>query len=294
MVKSIIADYLKKGIPPELVETAKRREIAAGEFRQNSISGLADAWSQALAVEGRQSPDEDLEAIRKVTVADVNRVAREYLVNETAVTAILTPKPSGKPVATSASRGKESFAPQRTKPAQLPEWAKRALAEPSALSASRGRSVFRLANGLRLIIQPTGISKTVSIYGRVKTRPELEQPRGKEGVADVLDELFSYGTTTLDRLKFQKALDDIAADESAGTSFSLQVLRESAERGVQLLADNLLQPALPESAFTVVRQETARTLAGKLQSPSYLPIERFCGPCIPRVTPRTAKPHRKQ
>ena len=119
-------------------------------------------------------------------------------------------------------------------------------------------------------MQSTGISKTVSIYGRIKNKPELEQPRGKEGVADVLDGLFSYGTTTLDRLAFQKALDDIAADESAGTSFSLQVLQEYAERGVQLLADNLLQPALPESAFKVVRQETARALAGKLQSPSYL------------------------
>jgi zinc protease len=270
MVKSIIAEYLKNGVPPELVESAKRREISAGEFRQNSISGLADAWSQALAVEGLQSPDEDIEAIRKVTVEDVNRVAREYLVNETAVTAILTPKPSGKPVATSTSRGKESFAPQRTKPAKLPAWAKRALAEPSVLSTSKGRSVFKLANGLRLIIQPTGISKTVSIYGQIKNRPELEQERGKEGVAEVLDGLFSYGTTTLDRLQFQKALDDIAADESAGTSFSLQVLQEYAERGVQLLADNLLQPALPESAFSVVRQETARTLAGKLQSPSYL------------------------
>ncbi len=270
MIKSSIGNYLTKGFPPELVEAAKRQEIAAGEFRQNSISGLADAWSQAIAVEGRQSPDEDIESIRKVTVEDVNRVAKKYLVNETAVTAILLPKTSGKPVAIPASRGKESFAPQRTRSAHLPDWAKKALTEPSAISTSKGLSVFRLANGLRLIVQSTGISKTVSIYGQIKNKAEMEQPKGKEGVADVLDELFSYGTTTLDRLSFQKALDDIAANESAGTSFSLQVLHEYVERGVQLLADNLLHPALPESAFAVVRQETARELAGKLQSPSYL------------------------
>ena len=104
MMKSIIGDYVKKGFPPELVEASKRREIAAGEFRKNSVSGLADAWSQSIAVEGRNSPDEDIEAIRNVTAADLNRVAREYLVNDTAVTAILKSKPSGKPVATSASR----------------------------------------------------------------------------------------------------------------------------------------------------------------------------------------------
>jgi len=31
-----------------------------------------------------------------------------------------------------------------------------------------------------------------------------------------MEELFSYGTTSLDRLSFQKALDDIGAVESAG------------------------------------------------------------------------------
>jgi zinc protease len=270
MMKNIIGDYVKKGFPPELVEAAKRREIAAGEFRKNSISGLASAWSQAIAVEGRDSPDADIEAIRKVSVADVNRVAREYLVDETAVTAILTPRPSGKPEVTSAYRARESFAPKRVRAVNLPVWAKKALAEPSLISTAKGRTVITFANGLRLIVQPTDISKTVGVYGRIKNRPELEEPKGKEGVADVLDGLLSYGTTTLDRLAFQKALDDIAADESAGTSFSLQVLTEYAERGVQLLADNLLHPALPDSAFKVVRRETAGELAGKLQSPSFL------------------------
>ena len=79
------------------MEAAKRREIASAEFQKNSVSGLAMAWSQAVAVEGRQSPDDDIEAIRQVTVADVNRVAKQYLDFDHAITAILTPQPSGKP-----------------------------------------------------------------------------------------------------------------------------------------------------------------------------------------------------
>src|SRR4029079_14873328 len=84
-LKRIVAEYVKTGVPGELVEAAKRRDIAEAEFRKNSISGLAQEWSQALAVEGRNSPDDDIEAIRKVTVADVNRVAQKYLLNDTAV-----------------------------------------------------------------------------------------------------------------------------------------------------------------------------------------------------------------
>jgi len=91
----------------------------------------------------------------------------------------------------------------------------------------------------------------------------------KDGVSDVLEDIFSYGTKNLDRLAFQKALDDIAADESAGFNFSLQVLRQDFSRGVQLLADNELNPALPREAFDVIKPETAQFVAGRMKSPGY-------------------------
>ena len=75
----IIAGYLKDGFPAELVEAAKRQEATAAELQKNSVSGLAMAWSQAVAIEGKNSPDDDLKAIERVTAADVNRVARQYL-----------------------------------------------------------------------------------------------------------------------------------------------------------------------------------------------------------------------
>lgn len=252
-MKKIIADYVKNGIPPELVEAAKRHEIADAEFEKNSISGLASAWSQA------------------VTVEDVNRVARTYLVNDTALTALLTPRPSGKPVSAKGyGHGKESFVSKNVKPVTLPKWAANLTKTLPTVAAVRKPAVFRLANGLRLIVLPTATNGTVGVYGQVKNNASLEAPPGKEGVDDLLAGLFSYGTTSLDRLAFQTALDDIAADESAGTSFSLNVLKPHFDRGVELLADNLLHPALPPQAFTVVQKETAGALAGELQSPGWL------------------------
>ena len=103
----------------------------------------------------------------------------------------------------------------------------------------------------------------------MKHNSDLETPAGEEGVSEILDGLFSYGTKTLDRLAFQKALDDIAANESAGFSFSVNVLKEHFPRGVELLADNELHPALPDKAFAVVQHQTADYVAGELQSPGY-------------------------
>ena len=86
----------------------------------------------------------------------------------------------------------------------------------------------------------------------------------------LLSRLFSFGTTSLNRLEFQKALDDIGAGESAGTDFGLQVLADHFDRGVELMADNELHPALPEAAFKIVQKQAADSAAGRLKSPDYL------------------------
>jgi len=205
-----------------------------------------------------------------VTTTDVDRVARAYLNSGHAITAILTPESSGKPIAGKGFGGAESFSSAPEKPVVLPVWAQTALARLSLPKSSLHPYATRLPNGIRLIVQPTDVSDTVSVYGRIRNQPKLQEAPGQEGVAEVLDGLFDYGSTHLDRLAFQKALDDIAAQETAGTEFLVQAPAAHFERAVQLLADNELNPALPASAFLVVQMQTARLVAGQLESPDYL------------------------
>jgi zinc protease len=269
-IKKVIDGYVKDGIPADLIEAAKRREVSDAIFRKNSIPGLANVWSQALAVENRTSPDDDITAIKEVTVEDVNRVAQEYLKDDRAITAILTPRPSGGPVAAKGFRGGESFAPHQTEAVELPLWAKKTL-NFQTLPKSKVKPVdMKLANGIRLIVQSETASPTVTVLGQVKNNDNLQEPAGKEGVSNLLGSLFSYGTTSLDRVAFQTAQDDIAAHITAGASFSLQVQAAHFKRGMELLADNLLRPALPEEAFTVVKEQIKQTLSGQLKSPAYL------------------------
>lgn len=269
-VQQILAADLKNGVSPDLVEAAKRHELSDAEFQKNSIEGLAMAWSNAVAVEGRQSPQDDIDAIQKVTVDDVNRVARQYLDQNKGIQALLTPQPSGKPLSSKSFGSAESLAGSPSGPVALPAWAAQDLARLDVPKLSTNPVQTTLPNGLRLIVQPETISNTVTLVGHVKNNPDLETPAKQEGLDSVLDDLFSYGTRKLDRVAFQKALDDIGADESAGTDFSLAVLADHFDRGVALLSDNLLHPALPESAFKVVQRETAQSVAGQLQSPEYL------------------------
>lgn len=268
-VKGILADAVQRGVSSELVEASKKSEISSAEFERNSIPDLAAVWSDALAAEGRTSPDEDVAAIRRVTVADVNRVAKQYLAADQAISATLVPKPSGQPVASKGFGGGERLTSAPTKPVALPSWAASALGTLRVPKMATTWTDTRLPNGIRLIVKPDTTSATVTLVGNIRHESDLQTPAGKEGVGDILDGLFEYGTTHLDRLAFLKALDDIAASESAGYDFSVRVLKADFQRGVELLADNELHPALPPDAFATVQKQVAQFLTGRITSPGY-------------------------
>jgi zinc protease len=289
-MRSIVANYVGSGFPAELVDAAKRGEIANAAFQRNSIPGLATAWSQALAAEGRNSPDEDLDAIRRVTVSDVNRVARAYLLDTNSISATLVPRPSGEPASSKGFGGGEQLTAAPTKPVVLPSWAESRLSSLQVPQIAPTWTDSTLPNKIRLIVKTEQASPTVTVLGNIRHEPHLQVPHGKEGVADVLGDLLSYGTKSLDRLAFQKALDDIAATESAGYDFSVRVLKTDFSRAVQLLADNELHPALPAEAFKIVRQQTAEFVEGQLKSPGYRADHALRAGLLPADDPALREP----
>src|SRR3954451_7646874 len=293
-MKKILSDYVAKGLPADLVESSKKSAIASAEFSRNSISNLAALWSQSLAGEGRQSPAENVAAIQKVTVADVNRVAKTYLQFDQAISTVLKPTNSGEPAAAKGFGGSEKATSTPTKPVALPEWAEAAVKSLRIPRLGLHPNDTTLPNGIRLVVQTEKTSPTVTLLGSIRTQAQLQTPPGQDGVSDVLEGLFSYGTKTLDRIAFQKALDDIAASASAGSNFTLKVLKADFPRGVELLADNELHPALPEDAFQIVQKQTAELSEGELQSPSYQTDRALVKSLVPasdpllrETTPRT-------
>jgi zinc protease len=270
-VRAILTRVARDGVPAELVEAAKLHERSEAEFQKNSIAGSAAVWSDAIALYGLNAPEDDLVRIEKVTVADVNRVARRYLNLDHAVTAVMVPRGSGRPVASSGGfGGPENIALGEAKPTALPDWAQAALNRLAVPDSTTHPVVSTLANGLTLIVQPEDVSDTVSVYGMIRNRPEVQAPPERQGVSQLLDLLLPYGSEQLDRVAFEQALDGIGARERAGTEFSLQVLSQDFERGVELLADNQLHPALPPPALEVLRGQVSQVVGARNRSPAHL------------------------
>jgi zinc protease len=138
---------------------------------------------------------------------------------------------------------------------------------------------------LKLIVQPETVSNAISVYGHIENNSDLQISKGKEGVNQILDELLANGTASLNRVAFQTALDNIGANESAGTDFSLEVLASDFDRGLALLADNELHPALPAGAFRTIQRQLAESVAGELESPAYLAQHALESALLPKNDP---------
>lgn len=265
-VHRVLDDYSEGGVPDDLVQAAKHREFVEAAEARASVPLTAREWSEALAVGGRNSPDDDLNAIAKVTTADVNRVARTYLAPSLAIeTTPLAPKRTTVP----AGGGGETFLPSNVGAVALPNWAASKLLALTVPRAVTSRESRVLPNGIRVIVQSEPGNQSVEVVGDVKNTPSVEAPPGQEGIAEVENDLFDYGTTTLSRDQFQASLDEIGADETSGTRFSLQLLAPDLDRGMQLLADAELHPALPGWAFPIVQQKNEGLALGLRNSADY-------------------------
>jgi zinc protease len=269
-VRAIVDGYRKNGVPADLVAAAKLREISDLEFNGNSIEGLADEWSQAVAIQGLASPDAMISQFDKVGVDDVNRVLRTYLDNSTVVAAYAVPKNTGATSSGGGAMAKEDNAIPPSKHEPLPVWAQHVLDNLRVPEQTIAPADMTLSNGVRLIVAPEHVTHTVVVRGQILNDANVQEPAGQEGVDDLTAGLFPYGTATYDRVAFQSELDKIAATTTAGTQFGVRVLSSSFDRGVQLLADEELHPAFDPKAFAVVRQQSVGALAGAMTSPDHL------------------------
>ncbi len=269
MLQGVLDGYRRSGVPAALVEAEKNRAIAQAEFKANSIEDLGFQWSQAVAVQGLSSPDDILRDLRAVTPADVNRVLRTYVVRSHAIVAIAAPKGGGTAASSAPVASSGEHKPTILHHDPLPEWAQAAFANVSVPASTLSPVDTTLPNGIRLIVVPQHVSRTVVVSGSIDSDEAMQAPKGKDGVDSVTSSLLPYGTTTHDRLALRTALDAISAEVTAGTSFSLTALSKDFDRGVALLADEELHPAFPAEGFASVKAEALGGVRGEIASPQH-------------------------
>lgn len=114
-----------------------------------------------------------------------------------------------------------------------------------------------LPNGMRIITVENPGSRTVSVNVFIAAG-SLDETEANTGIAHFYEHMFFRGTPTLSGLQFKKAIEDKGGITNATTAkdmthFFITLPSEQAERGLQLLADALINADLDQSGIDIER-----------------------------------------
>ncbi len=186
-----------------------------------------------------------IQSINAVTSAQVQAMAKKYLLENGVTTAIV--KPESKPSTPAAAVKNTPIA--TVKPAQI----------------------FALKNGLRVIIRENKTSPTVSISAIGLGGVRLENWQ-KPGVANLTANLLQKGTAKRSAQEFAEIVDDLGANLEIGSGYnawtiSSNWLARDWRRGLSLVHEALTQPTFPEAELRRAKAETLAAIKQQQDDP---------------------------
>ena len=263
--------------------TKARNQILTGVIRsRETAEGRGMAIAAATLIDGDpRAADRQLDAIARVTAADVQRVARAYLGENKAATIRYLPaeqRPAGATdeVALAPSvRVAPLTAPAQLKvttpaadPAQPPEPGK-------PLAAALPQPVeTRLANGLRVV---TVERRNVPIVtaALVATGGAALDPADRSGTSSLAAELLTKGTTTRSATRIAEEVEALggsigASADRDGASVTLTVKADQLAPGLDVLADVAQRPAFAAAEIERARAQAIDGVTVQFADPAQL------------------------
>ncbi|NJK61222.1 MAG: insulinase family protein [Oscillatoriales cyanobacterium SM2_1_8] len=292
LVNQELVSVQEKGIDP--VELARvRQQIEAGYILSNrSIDSQAQqlGYNQAVGGDYRLG-DRYLAALRRVTVADVQRVARQYLQPEGRVLGYFEPSEI-----TAAGGGDvqsvqhESYTPSTpVDPEEVKRYLPASAFQPSALPPLRQPETFTLGNGLQVWLLTDRSTPTVTLTGDVQAGTGFDT-EARAGLAGLTARNLTSGTREQTALEFARRL------EERGASLQFSPSRDGVGFGGAALAQDLpvvlkqlgaaLQGAIfPEEEFRRSQSQALVGLKSELDSPNRVAIRAFQSAMYPAGHP---------
>lgn len=220
----------REPVPPEEITKAVKQFTAAMLAPRKTMQGQAqDLGSSWMAANDLNFSARYLEAVKRITPAELQRVATQYLTPENRTLYALLPKNS---------------APR--------------LAEASTVTVESPVQKFTLANGLCLLVKEDHRLPFVEFRSVLKGGVLVESA-ASNGQTLLLAKMLLKGTRTRTGEQIVSEIESVGGsiDSYGGNnSFGVnaEVLKEDFTRGLELVADVLLHPSFPAPALELERQ----------------------------------------
>jgi zinc protease len=284
--------------------TAGEIARAKAQLKASYLLGNRDINSQARQLGNDQTTtgdyqftDKYLAGVERVTIADVQRVAKKYLQPNLKTIGFFEPTQITATAAAPAEGGgktAENFAPGApVDPSELAKYLPALDADTASSSQSLPQEV-KLKNGLRVFLLPDASTPTVTLSGNIQAGSEYDNPT-KAGLASLTATNLMSGTKTQTALTIAKTL------ESRGAGLAFGASREGVGLGgnalskdlpilLQTLSDVVQNANFPQQKFELSRQRALTSLKLELDSPNSVARKKFQQTVYPKNHPFTIFP----
>ena len=272
--KALLAEVAKLQTAPVSADEVSRaaNQVSASFIYQNdSVSEQAEQIGDYASIYDYKYINTYLDRLRKVTPADIQRVAAKYLTEDNRTVATFEPQPLPPGASPPPPPIVNNFgaAAATATPVQKDTLAALDKQFNTGKSPSLGRKTpparVVLPNGLVVIVQENHANKTVALSGLVRAGSMFD-PDGKYGVADLTAEMLQRGTKTRSALQLALALESVGAGVRIGggteaANFGGQCLTKDFGTTLTVLSDELRNPAFPPAELEKLRGQTLSGIA---------------------------------
>jgi zinc protease len=260
-------------ISDEELARARRKILAGYIFTRESVHSLADTIARASTYPGAEDVgtfyERYLERVLKVSKADIQRVAKQYLARKAAVIVWSIPKEEEKKEEKKDEKkpgvGRAGL-PLLSTPARHGRQNRAEEGGTGGFSLTAAKKTV-LPNGLTVIaLEDHRLPVVVAALDVADVR--LREPLDKLGVATLMGNLLEEGSAKHTGKQISALIEDTGGSLSFSSSGgSLKVLTPDTDLGLGLLFECALTPSFPQDALERMREQQVSAIADNETQP---------------------------
>lgn len=246
----------KVGVTTQEVSSAIARLTAETAFARDGSFAMAEALNECIAVGDWALYYAHDELVRKVTVADVRRVAEKWLRTDQSTTGWFIPKEE-EPAGQTDGKAKPESDPEKaavSAKSTRPVPPKDVPAPPPVAVAEIAPRIVRTPTaGMDLLVCPTGVKDVITITGGLPAFDPQQRV-----LSTFLAGMLERGTVRHDASQLAALLDEVGATidfqvADGMLDFSVRCLKKDLPLVMGLLAEELRQPSFPPDEIEKLR-----------------------------------------
>ena len=294
----------KDGVTELEVSTAINKILADAAFQRDGSFNIAGNLNECIAVGDWTTYYSIEDRTKKVTVADVKRVANDYLTEEHSTAGWFIPveEPEvGPPAVTPPQKPSRSAAHPSDGPYYYrnPEWSRAAEADASSPASGSASAMTtgsfttnvvreRIA-GIDVLLYKTGVRDVVTFRAALPAGDALS-PVENLAVATLTGGMLDKGTIKQDQFAISQKLESVGATlqfkvENYTLIIDGQCLKKDMPLVVALIAEQLREPAFAPEEFAKEKKQLAGSLRRQLENPDSRARESFSRALYPAGHP---------